>query len=175
MKSQSLRWIPPEQVLCDSRERFQKTTKSDVYSFGSIALHVLSGKQPWSEIDQDTSVVLRLARGEKPGRPKSRPIDDEYWELMNICWSPMQEHRPTSKLMVSTIKLLLDKLPPAPHIRDLIAPLSRQGQSRLTSRRTSIFEALDELCEGLIHRALVFFQGVGRAHRRRDEHMRRRF
>ncbi|KAF8119557.1 kinase-like domain-containing protein [Boletus edulis] len=158
MKSQSLRWIPPEQVLCDSRERFQRTTKSDVYSFGSIALHacphgtnvgrflihlqVLSGKQPWSEIDQDASVVLCLARGGKPGRPKSRPMDDEHWELINTCWSPMQEHRPTSKCIVSTIKLFLDRHPPAQLIRDLIAPRSRQGQSRFTSRRTSTFGRL---------------------------------
>ncbi|KAF8119559.1 kinase-like domain-containing protein [Boletus edulis] len=124
MTSESLRWIPPEQVLCDSKEKFRKTMESDVHSFGNIALHVLSGKQPWSEIHEDAFVVLCLAQGQKPGRPKTRPIVDQHWEFINTCWSLIQVHRPTSRQIVSIINFFLDQHPPVQPIRDLIAPLS---------------------------------------------------
>lgn len=39
-RSESLRWVAPEQVLCDSKERFRKTIESDVYAFGHIVLQV---------------------------------------------------------------------------------------------------------------------------------------
>ncbi|KAI9464893.1 kinase-like domain-containing protein [Boletus coccyginus] len=135
MRPGSLRWIAPEQVLCDSKERFRKTIKSDAYSFGNIALQVLSGKQPWSEIHEDTSVIICLAQGRKPGRPKSQPIDDQHWEFINTCWSPIQEHRPTARRIVSTVEQFLDQHPPAQPICDLIASLSRQSHSPLCSER----------------------------------------
>lgn len=132
MRSGSIRWIAPEQVLCDSKERFRKTKKSDVYSFGNIALQVLSGKQPWSEIYEDTSVVICLAQGRRPARPKSRPIDDQHWEFINICWSPIEEHRPSSRRIVSTIKQFLYQHSPAQSICDLITSFSRQSHPRCT-------------------------------------------
>ena len=65
----ALRWIAPEQV---DEETFNRTTKSDIYSFGCVALQespldsnsrptilitlqVLSGKEPWSEVRQDSA------------------------------------------------------------------------------------------------------------------------
>ena len=106
----ALRWIAPEQV--DPEETFNWTTKTDVYSFGCVALQarllnsyvrpmlisvqVLSGKQPWSEIRQDAAVVLRLAKGHKPGRPESRTLNDSHWNLIQHCWSRSEEH--TSEL-----------------------------------------------------------------------------
>lgn len=124
MRSGSLRWNAPEQVLCDSKERFQKTVKSDVYAFGNVALQVLSGKQPWSEVQDDISVVLCLAQGRKPERPKSRPIHEQHWQLINACWSPIQ-HRPTSRYIVTVIRRLLGKYSHVQSISDLIASHSR--------------------------------------------------
>ena len=154
MRPGSLRWIAPEQVLCDSKERFRKTKKSDIYSFGNTALQarphgtnvwavsdspqVLSGKQPWSEIYEDTTVVLWLAQGRKPARPKSRPLDDQHWEFINICWSPIQEHRPTSRCIVSAIEQFLDQYSPPQSIRDLIAFLSRRGRPRCVRRVSAL-------------------------------------
>ena len=80
----ALRWIALEQV--DPEEMFNWTTKSDIYLFGCVALQgssfdsdsrpmpislqVLSGKQPWSEVLEDMAIVLRLAKGHKPGQPE---------------------------------------------------------------------------------------------------------
>ncbi|KAF8553704.1 hypothetical protein OG21DRAFT_1381082, partial [Imleria badia] len=77
----ALRWMAPEQI--ESEEPYNRTPKSDVYSFGCV----LSGQQPWSEVRGESAVVLRLAKGHKPGRPESRAIDDSHWNLIQDCWS----------------------------------------------------------------------------------------
>jgi serine/threonine protein kinase len=121
----ALRWIAPEQV--DPEDSFTHTTRSDIYSFGCIALQassfgskaspllitalqVLSGKQPWSEFRQDCAVVLQLARGQRPGRPPSRVIEDSHWDFIQYCWSPEAE-RPTTGTIISTIKQFLSSYP----------------------------------------------------------------
>ena len=129
----ALRWIAPEQV--DPEETSKRTTKSDIYSFGCIALQgrtldtmtgsvlmllqVLSGKQPWSEVREDSAVVLRLAKGHKPGRPESRAMHDSYWDLIQDCWSPI-ERRPLAEAIISVIQGFLSDVPQLPPLCDLL-------------------------------------------------------
>ena len=137
----ALRWNAPEQV--DPEETFKPTTKSDIYSFGCVALQgssldsdgpayadnsfqVLSGKQPWSEVRQDAAVVLRLAKGQKPGRPESRVMDDSHWNLIQDCWSPMEE-RPTAEVIIPTIQQFLSCCPQSPPLFDLLRSSSGQA------------------------------------------------
>ncbi|KAG8212955.1 hypothetical protein J3R82DRAFT_11321 [Butyriboletus roseoflavus] len=81
---------------------FHCTTKSDIYSFGNIALQVLSGELPWSECRRDAVIVLHLAKGDKPRRPQSHPINDQHWEFIEHCWSPVQE-RPSAEHLVLSV------------------------------------------------------------------------
>jgi hypothetical protein len=135
----ALRWIAPEQV---DEEIFNWTTKTDIYSFGCtalqgssltsddkhilISLQVLSGKQPWSEVRQDTAVVLRLAKGHKPGRPESRTLDDSYWNLIQHCWSRMEE-RPAVEAIIPTIQQFLSSCPWSPPLCDVFRSWSGQA------------------------------------------------
>ncbi|KAF8125972.1 kinase-like domain-containing protein [Boletus edulis] len=119
----ALRWSPPEQIL--SEETFMRTTKSDIYSFGCVALQVLSGKRPWSELQEEAAIVLRVAKGHKPGRPKSRMMDDSHWCLIQECWSPLEE-RPTAEVIKSAIQQFLNDGPRSPSLHDLIQSWSSQ-------------------------------------------------
>jgi len=120
----ALRWIAPEQV--DPEETFDRTTKTDIYSFGCVALQILSGKQPWSEVREDSAVVLRLARGRKPSRPESRIIDDSHWNLIQDCWSAM-EARPAAEAIIPTIQQFLTYFPRSPPLVDLLRSWSGQA------------------------------------------------
>ena len=130
----ALRWIAPEQI--DPEATFSRETKSDIYSFGCVGLQVrvqldtqvgsvliflqvLSGKQPWSEIRQDMAIVLHLAKGHKPGRPESPTLNDSHWNLIQDCWSPMEE-RPTTEVIISTIQQFLSHCPLSPPLSDLL-------------------------------------------------------
>ena len=129
----ALYWIEPKQV--DLEKMFNRTTKTDIYSFGCVALQessldsdarpmlislqVLSGKQPWSEIREDVAVVLSLAKGHKPGRPKSRTLNDSHWNLIQDCWSPTEE-RPAAEVIITTIKQFLSSCPQSLPLCDLL-------------------------------------------------------
>jgi len=103
-KEGTLRWAAPE--LVRPQEAPTRTTKSDIYSFGCISLQVLSGKQPWSEIKEELCVVFSLAQGLNPARPECHKIDDQHWNLIQQCWSPVQE-RPSAESVIASIQLLL--------------------------------------------------------------------
>ena len=84
-------------------------------------LQVLSGKQPWSEVREDAAVVLRIAHGHKPGRPESRPIDDMHWDLIEHCWTSIQE-RPAAEAIISSIRRFLAYYPPFPPLCNMVKP-----------------------------------------------------
>ncbi|KAG9312360.1 kinase-like domain-containing protein [Chiua virens] len=113
----ALRWTAPEQI--DADQTSSRTTKSDVYSFGCVALQVLSGKQPWSEVREDAAVVLRLFEGRTPGRPESRPIADLHWDLIQSCWLPIQR-RPDTIGIIDAIRSFLRHCPWSPPLRDVL-------------------------------------------------------
>ncbi|KAH7882654.1 kinase-like domain-containing protein, partial [Phlebopus sp. FC_14] len=77
----AIRWAAPEQV-----QLMLQSWKSDIYSFGCLMLQVLSGKEPWSEIENIIHIVILLANGDNPRRPASRAIADEHWEFIQKCW-----------------------------------------------------------------------------------------
>jgi len=137
----ALRWIAPEQV--DPEKTFNRTTKTDIYSFGCVALQgssltnadtmpmlislqVLSGKQPWSEVREDVAVVLCLAKGHKPGRPESRTLNDSHWDLIQACWSAIEE-RPVVGAIIPAIKQFLSHCPQSPPLSDLLPAWSSQA------------------------------------------------
>ena len=142
----ALRWIAPEQL--DLEKVFNRTTRSDIYSFGCIALQggslgldagpmlislqVLSGKQPWSEVREDMAVVFRLTKGYKPGRPESGTLRDSDWNLIQQCWSPMEE-RPAAEVIIPAIQQFLSYYPQPPPLCDLLRSWSGQADLRAES------------------------------------------
>ena len=142
----ALYWIAPKQV--DLEKMFNRTTKTDIYFFGCVALQessldsdarpmlislqVLSGKQPWSEIREDAAVVLSLAKAHKPGRPKSRTLNDSHWNLIQDCWSPTEE-RPAAEAIIPTIQQFVNSCPGAPPLCDLLRPWSSQADLEVES------------------------------------------
>ncbi|KIK79603.1 hypothetical protein PAXRUDRAFT_274254 [Paxillus rubicundulus Ve08.2h10] len=113
MRVSTLRWATPKQI----KDAPQRTTKNDIYSFGNLALELFSGKQPWSEIQQDVVVMMLPSQSKKPSRPKSRPMDDQYWEFILRCCSNVQQ-RPSAKEIVPILEhFLAASLPPSQSAR----------------------------------------------------------
>ena len=110
-----MRWAAPEHVLPGPENTLDRTIKSDIYSFGCIGLQesplntttgpvfifsqVLSGKQPWSEVQVDARILILLWQGQKPRRPESHAIADQHWDLIQQCWSLAQERPPTDSII----------------------------------------------------------------------------
>ena len=99
--------------MCHSSGKLSDTFVTSTLIF----LQVLSGKQPWSEVREDLAVVLRLAKGHKPGRPESRAMDDSHWNLIQHCLSDIEE-RPAAEVITSTIQRFLNCCRQSPPLRE---------------------------------------------------------
>jgi len=122
MQHGAVRWAAPEQVL--SEQILDRTTKSDIWSFGCISLQesllnmtsgpflilsqVLSGKRPWSEVQGDICIGLLLTQGQKPRRPESLAIANQHWDLIQQCWSSVQDRPPADSIITSIEAFLID-------------------------------------------------------------------
>ncbi|KAH8804049.1 kinase-like domain-containing protein, partial [Flagelloscypha sp. PMI_526] len=85
----SLRWMSPE-VILDSEPA--RTTARDVYAFGSTILEVVTGHSPWSNVREDTKVILNLSQGKHPDRPDG--FGDDIWSIIESCWALNPLERP---------------------------------------------------------------------------------
>ncbi|KIM92438.1 hypothetical protein PILCRDRAFT_762509 [Piloderma croceum F 1598] len=98
----SIRWMAPELYTSGMSRR---TTASDVYAFGCLCLESYTGAPPFKDI-RDGAVILKVIQGERPQRPTpemSRPMSDELWDLVNLCW----KHNPDGRPKMNDVKYAL--------------------------------------------------------------------
>ncbi|CAE6357888.1 unnamed protein product [Rhizoctonia solani] len=102
------RWMAPEL----HEDGGQMTLKSDIYSWAMTALELYSDKVPYSRIKMPGSVVMEVAKGKIPERPRPGAnrtsstgsatggrdgieIPDRLWDLLVRCWAKEAANRPT--------------------------------------------------------------------------------
>ena len=109
------RWMSPERLSPtefgskDSRP----TTASDCYALGMVILEVLSGRVPYHQF-QNTTVILMVMRGVRPGRPGRSWFTDDLWRTMEKCWSPRPSERPTIEAIFELLGQLAATWRPLP-------------------------------------------------------------
>ncbi|KAJ8584508.1 kinase-like protein, partial [Rhizopogon salebrosus TDB-379] len=108
----ALRWAAPELVVEDN-DHIAPTFGSDIYSFGSVMLQTLSGRLPWSEIKNQTFIVVKLFEECLPQRPESLPILDAHWDFIMLCMNLVVESRPSAAEVVEWVNevVLLREFP----------------------------------------------------------------
>ena len=106
---------------------FREACLTRTQTVADTSLQVLSGRQPWSEIKEDVAVVLRLAKGDKPGRPKSCALDDSHWNLIQACWLPV-EQRPSMEAIISDIRMFMSHCPDSLPLCDSIKSWPSQAE-----------------------------------------------
>ena len=89
-----VRYAAPEVI---ENNNVLATEESDTYSFAMLMLECITELPPFFYITRDAAVIhTRITKKQLPLRPdwKDRSFD-EYWDLMNGCWSVKPEGRPT--------------------------------------------------------------------------------
>lgn len=108
--SGNYRWLAPE--ILESSSALH-TKASDVWSFGMLCLELLSNEPPYSHHTREPSIILDIARGRLPERPRdARNLTDPIWELLQRCWQMRPEARPTITEVLSALESLLSPLSP---------------------------------------------------------------
>ena len=96
------RWMAPE-VIADPRrtqsnsgseEVLKYPFKSDIYSFGMLCYEILTGKDPFWQIDSLSEVKKKVLRGEHPWLPYDMSLS-ELVTLLTRCWDPKASARPS--------------------------------------------------------------------------------
>ena len=110
------------------------TGNSDCYALGMVILEVLSGKAPFSYYN-GVIVIRKITEGERPGRPQGAEevwFTDDLWGMLEQCWSPQPERRPTIEAVLQCLKQGSTAWQPLPPDSDGDAQSDSDDQSHST-------------------------------------------
>ncbi len=75
-------------------QRQKYTRSSDIYSFSMIMWELMTGRRPFWDRCHDTDLIIEICDGLRPPIVTNAPIG--YVELMQECWHPDPNERPTA-------------------------------------------------------------------------------
>ena len=107
--------LDPEKFgLQDGRQ----TKYSDCYALGMVVYEVLSGQVPFFRYP-DYAVVVRVLKGERPGRPRGEGgmgFVDEIRNTLERCWKANPSDRPSIKEVLRCLEIVSRSwTPPSAH------------------------------------------------------------
>ncbi|KAG9038263.1 hypothetical protein FRB95_002224 [Tulasnella sp. JGI-2019a] len=98
----SLRWMSPELENDGPR-----TNSTDMYAFGMTIVEILTGKLPYSNINNSFGVARAVFSGERPSKtPLTREGKDftDLWDYAACCWDADPGRRPSAANIVRTMR-----------------------------------------------------------------------
>jgi serine/threonine protein kinase len=97
----TMRYMAPEVFL---KKGYDETV--DVYAFGIILWEILSVQKPFSGMTEIQFKEVVMKRGTRPQIDKHWP--KELQNLLNECWSPTYDQRPSSKSAFAALRPLVE-------------------------------------------------------------------
>ena len=82
------------------------TKESDCYALGMVVLEVLTGQAPFPRYIS-LIVMRKVVDGEHPERPSGPEaawFTDDLWRMLEECWSPNLELRPTVETVLERLE-----------------------------------------------------------------------
>ncbi|KAG1893441.1 kinase-like domain-containing protein [Suillus fuscotomentosus] len=94
----NMRWMAPELLVeREDGSQVRPSEQSDMYSFGGIMLQVLTNKAPYYHLTNDAAIVLCIAKSQTPSRFRYPELPENYWQLIEKCWSTDPQDRPSTE------------------------------------------------------------------------------
>ena len=78
-------------------QNHRRTKHSDCYALGMVIYEVLAKRVPFFQY-QSAAIFWKVARGDRPWRPEGVEgawFTDDLWEMLERCWVPQPEYRPS--------------------------------------------------------------------------------
>lgn len=82
--------------------------RTDIYATGLVILYVLSGKEPWYYLTNQTPIGRALLTGDSPNRPYhpmegSKEAVKKTWDLLRRCWRMQPDQRPSAQEVLNEL------------------------------------------------------------------------
>ena len=95
-------------------EDSRPTKESDCYAVGMVIYEVLSGRAPFTYF-KTFIVILKVTQGERPERPEGAEgawFTDDLWAMLELCWVPQPEGRPSIEAVLGCLERVSRPSPP---------------------------------------------------------------
>ncbi|CAG5876297.1 unnamed protein product [Menidia menidia] len=106
----TIAYLPPESIIEKDRV---SDTKHDVYSFSIVIWGILTQKKPYQGENNILQIMVKVVKGVRPDLgavPRSRPSTCAgFLNLMQRCWAPKPEARPSFQEITSEAEELCSK------------------------------------------------------------------
>jgi hypothetical protein len=97
--------MAPEMLLAKGGNPTQATEKVDSYSFGILLWEIVTKEKAFTHHSSFTQFKACILRGERP--PSRHPsLTDPLRNLLNYCWAPRPNDRPTMAQVVEKLELI---------------------------------------------------------------------
>ncbi|TFK19395.1 kinase-like protein [Coprinopsis marcescibilis] len=115
--SDMIRWQAPE-CFRDPENNVSPyvTTHADMWAFACVCYEITTGNVPFYEYSRDTTVLKQLTTGQKPSKPAPDSdafttfgLTEDLWSLMDRCWSPQPQSRPTAREVLDSEPLHIQR------------------------------------------------------------------
>jgi len=92
------RWTAPEILDPPGEEENEPpySQASDIFAFGMTMIEILTGKPPYGKIRNDSAVIFRIIKGERPEMPESIENLDDIKDLISWTWKKDPKDRPSA-------------------------------------------------------------------------------
>lgn len=157
-KGGSIRWQAPELHVPEADDSVDEkiihnTGESDIFAWACLCYEIFTGHLPFFESTRESTVILRISRGDHPTRPAEatypwleRGLTTSMWDLMEDCWKFNPRERPDISAVISRLKLEIadDKRPPGHWQRRSAMQFRNSHEAGLHQHRPSL-EDLDAI------------------------------
>ena len=107
----TVRWMSPELIEPQKFgfEKIRPTRYSDCYALGMVIYEIITGHFPFHR-HVDLTVIMKVITGKHP--PREAGFTDSLWKMLELCWTPQPNGRPSIEDVLQCLEGVLDPSEP---------------------------------------------------------------